>query len=68
MFKKGESMKIGDLIRVRHFGSSYNGKIGVVVAVFEEVGFRTGYAVRIPNLTYEIGLSREQCEVINEDR
>ena len=58
-------MKIGDLIRVRHFGSSYNGKVGVIVAIFENIGFRTSFAVRIPNLTYEIGLSREQCEVLS---
>ena len=57
-------MKIGNLIRVRHFGSSYNGKVGVIVAIFENIGFRTSFAVRIPNLTYEIGLSREQCEVL----
>ena len=58
-------MKIGDLIRVRHFGSSYNVKVGVIVAIFENIGFRTSFAVRIPNLTYEIGLSREQCEVLS---
>ena len=58
-------MKIGNLIRVRHFGSSYNGKVGVIVAIFENIGFRTSFAVRIPNLTYEIGLSREQCEVLS---
>ena len=58
-------MKIGDLIRVQHFGSSYNGKIGVIVAVFETVGFRTAYAVRIPSNNYEIGLTREQCEVLS---
>ena len=58
-------MQVGDLIRVRHFGSSYNGKIGVIVAVFETVGFRTDYAVRIPCNNYEIGLSREQMEVLS---
>ena len=58
-------MKIGDLIRVCHFGSSYNGKIGVIVAIFDKVGFRTSYAVRIPSNNYEIGLSREQCEVLS---
>ncbi len=58
-------MKVGDLIRVRHFGGSYNGKVGVIVAIVENIGFRTSFAVRIPNLTYEIGLSREQCEVLS---
>ena len=61
-------MKIGSLIRVCHFGRSCNGKIGVIVAISETVGFRTDYAVRIPCDNYEISLSREQCEVINESR
>ena len=58
-------MKVGDLIRVRHFGGRYNGKVGVIVTIFENIGFRTSFAVRIPSLTYEIGLSREQCEVLS---
>tara|TARA_R100000388_G_C7181014_1_gene128633 strand:- start:162 stop:338 length:177 start_codon:yes stop_codon:yes gene_type:complete len=57
-------MKIGDLIRVRHFGSGYNGMIGVLMSIRKMVGFKDTYSVRIPNLTYEIGLSREQCEVL----
>lgn len=58
-------MKIGDLIRVRH-NSNHNGKIGVLVAICIVSGFRDSYVVRIPNLSYELGLSREQCEAINE--
>ena len=58
-------MQVGDLIRVCHFGGNYNGKVGVIVAISENIGFRTSFAVRIPSLTYEIGLSREQCEVLS---
>jgi len=57
-------MKIGDLIRVRHFGSGYNGKIGILISIRKMVGFKDTYSVRIPNLVYEIGLTREQCEVL----
>jgi len=58
-------MKIGSLIRVRHFGDSYNGKVGVVMEMCEQSGFRTSYAVRIPNISYCIGLYIEQCEVLS---
>ena len=66
MLKKGESMKIkiGSLIQIQHFGSSYNGKIGIVVYVCERAGFKDSYAVKIPNTTYEIGVSGEQCKVL----
>ena len=57
-------MKIGDLIRVRCFGGSYNGKIGILMSIRKMVGFKESYSVRIPSLVYEIGLSREQCEVL----
>ncbi len=60
-------MKVGSLIRVRH-DSKYNGKIGVLLCIHKSAGFRDSYVVRIPSLSYEIGLSREQCEVINESR
>lgn len=58
-------MQIGDLIRVHHFGSSYNGKIGVVMEMREQSGFRTSYAICIPNIPYCIGLFIEQCEVLS---
>ena len=58
-------MKIGSLIRVRHFGSGYNGMIGILMSIRKEVGFKDSYSVRIPSLVYEIGLTREQCEVLS---
>ena len=61
-------MKVGSLIRVQHFGNMYNGKVGILMSVTKMVGFKDTYSVRIPSLVYEIGLTREQCEVINEDR
>ena len=62
-------MKVGDLIRVQHFASGYNGMIGILVSIRENrMGLIDCYSVRIPNITYEIGLSREQCEVIDESR
>ena len=62
-------MKVGDLIRVRHFDYNLNGKIGVLVRIGKGYGdLRVCYSVRIPNLTYEIGLSEVQCEVIHENR
>ena len=63
---RGDSMKIriGRLIQIQHFGSSYNGKIGIVIYVFRKAGFVDSYAVKIPNYKYEIGLSGEQCKVI----
>ena len=57
-------MKVGDLIRVRYFGSSYNGKVGILMSIRKQVGFKDTYSVRIPSLVYEIGLTREQCEVL----
>ena len=61
-------MRIGDLIRVRHFGSGENGKIGILGNIHLPVGHVACYVVRIPNLSYELGLSREQCEAISESR
>ncbi len=61
-------MKIGDLIRVRHLGSRYNGKVGILMCIHTVSGFRDSYSIRIPSLTYEIGLYKEQCEVIDESR
>ena len=62
-------MQIGDLIRVCHFDYNLNGMIGILVRIGKGYGgLKVCYSVRIPNLTYEISLSREQCEVINEDR
>ena len=58
-------MKIGDLIRVRHFSTSYNGMIGILVGIRKHrMGLAVCYSVRIPSYNYEIGLSREQCEVL----
>ncbi len=59
-------MKVGDLIRVRHFSYNLNGKIGVLVRIGKGYGdLEVCYSVRIPSLTYEIGLSNEQCEVLS---
>ena len=60
-------MKIGDLIRVQHFGTNHNGKVGILMSVRTSFG-SICYSVHIPSLTYEIHLSIEQCEVIHEDR
>lgn len=61
-------MKIGSLIRVQHFGNRYNGKVGILMSVRKMVGFKDTYSVRIPSFSYEIGLTKEQCEVISESR
>ena len=61
-------MKIGSLIRVRHFGSKYNGKVGILMYIHTVSGFRDSYSIRIPSYEYEIGLFEEQCEVISESR
>ena len=59
-------MKIGSLIRVQHFGSGYNGKIGILVGIRKHrMGLVDCYSVRIPSYNYEIGLTREQCEVLS---
>ena len=58
-------MKVGDLIRVRHFPlTAVNGKVGILMSIRKEVGFKDTYSVRIPSLVYEIGLTIEQCEVL----
>ena len=65
------SMKIGDLIRVQHFDYELNGKVGILMSIRKGYGISLSqifYSVRIPSLTYEIGLTAEQCEVINESR
>ena len=61
-------MKVGSLIRVRECNSLYNGKVGILMCIHRMVGFVDSYSVRIPSYEYEIGLSEEQCEVINESR
>ena len=63
-------MKIGNLIRVRHFDYDLDGKVGILMSIRKGYGvsLRTCYSVRIPSLTYEIGSSEVQCEVINESR
>ena len=61
-------MKIGSLIRVRHASDKYNGHIGILVSILHVTGFRDTYSVHIPSLAYEVGLTREQCEVINADK
>lgn len=59
-------MKIGSLIRVQHFGSGYNGMIGILVGIHKHrMGLVDCYSVRIPSYNYEIGLTREQCEVLS---
>tara|TARA_R100000030_G_scaffold52021_2_gene39137 strand:+ start:489 stop:671 length:183 start_codon:yes stop_codon:yes gene_type:complete len=57
-------IKVGSLVQIQHFGSRYNGKIGIVIYVHKRAGFVDSYAVKIPNTTYEIGVAREQCRVI----
>ena len=57
-------IKVGSLVQIQHFGSSYNGKIGIIVYVHKRAGFVDSYAVKIPNYKYEIGLSGEQCKVL----
>ena len=63
-------MKIGSLIRVQHFDYELNGKVGILMSIRKGYGvsLRVCYSVRIPSLTYEIGLSEVQCEVISENR
>ena len=59
-------MKIGDLIRVCHFDYNLNGMIGILVRIGKGYGdLKVCYSVRIPSLTYEIGLSEQQCEVLH---
>ena len=57
-------IKIGSLIKIQHFGSTFNGKIGVIIRLCRKAGFADSYAVKIPSYNYEIGLSREQCKVL----
>ena len=57
-------IKVGSLVQIQHFGSQYNGKIGIVIYVCRRAGFVDSYAVKIPNTTYEIGVAREQCKVL----
>jgi hypothetical protein len=57
-------IEVGSLVQIQHFGSRYNGKIGIVIYVCRRAGFVDSYAVKIPNTTYEIGVAREQCRVI----
>jgi len=61
-------MKTGSLIRVRHAADKYNGHIGILTSILHVTGFRDTYSVYIPSLAYEIGLTKEQCEAINEGR
>ena len=61
-------MKIGSLIRIRHSGDRYNGQFAIIMSVHTMVGFVDNYSVHIPSYRHEIGLTEEQCEVINEDR
>ena len=59
-------MQIGDLVRVQHFSGSYDGMIGILMSIEKHrVGLVDCYSVRIPSLTYEIGLSEQQCEVLS---
>ena len=60
-------MKIGSLIRIQHFGK-WNGKIGFITWVVKRAGFVDSYSIRIPSFKYEIGLTREQCEVLCEGK
>ena len=61
-------MKKGDLVRIQHFTDRYNGKIAIIMRVCKRVGFVDSYSVKIPSMRYEIGVARDQCEVINESR
>jgi hypothetical protein len=60
-------VKVGDLIRVQHFDYELNGKVGILMSIRKGYGVSLSqifYSVRIPSLTYEIGLTEVQCEVI----
>ena len=59
-------MNKGDLVRIQHFTDRYNGKIAIVMRVCKRAGFVDSYSVKIPSMRYEVGLAREQCEVLNE--
>ena len=61
-------MKKGDLVRIQHFTDRYNGKIAIIMRVCKRAGFVDSCSVKIPSMRYEIGLAREQCEVLNESR
>ena len=61
-------MKVGDLVRIQHFQIRFNGKFGIVMAIDFAVGFVATYSIRVPSFDFEIGLTREQCEVICEGR
>ena len=61
-------MKIGSLIMVCHFTNRHNGNLGIVVDIRKRPGFKTIYRIRIPSYDYEIGLTADQCEVINADK
>ena len=57
-------VKVGSLVQIQHFHSMYNGKIGFVTQVCKRAGFVDSYVIRVPNMTYEIGLAIEQLKVI----
>ncbi len=63
----GRSMKIGDLIKIHH-SIRYGGQVGVLTAIQYCTGFVDTYCVFIPSFGYEVGLSKEQCEVISEKK
>ena len=62
-------MKLGSLIRVHHHPrQEINGKIGILIKIKENAGYRDAYIVNLPQLGYShLVLYIEQCEVINEN-
>ena len=57
-------IRVGSLVQIQHFHSMYNGKIGYVIRVCKRPGFRDSYAIRVPTMTYEMGLIIEQLKVL----
>lgn len=57
-------IKVGSLVQIQHFHRLYNGKIGFVIRVYKRAGFVDSYVIRIPDMTYEMGLAIEQLKVL----
>ena len=56
-------IKVGSLVQIQHF-AKYNGMIGIVIQICKITGFVDSYVVKIPNVTYELGVYEEQCKVL----
>ncbi len=60
-------MKVGDLVKVRHYHRGKDGEMGILVRKKQHAGFRDEYIVKFPNGD-KLSLTKEQCEVISESR